>query len=228
MNDSAQTNSNVIVANANNWTPIPYESSEIDEVKRRASGTQNEKFRNVPDEFKNVDFENFKYPAVRLKNGEYDDLDPDNPLSGSQSFSISDILYVDLDIDNKKEAIVMLHAVGCGASCDGGRSIIYIYSSQKGKLKFITEIEMGSRSDGCSLKSFAVTNKKIIIEQFGRCTKKSYIDENKNHSCKFCAKDLTRSIYSIIDSKLTKESSVVIEVPERDVMGYDAEININE
>lgn len=227
-NSSSQINSTVSDANANKPMPIPNESDKIDGVRQKELDAQNEKFRVVPDEFKKVDFKNFKYPIVTLKNGEKDERNPKNPLAGGQSFTLSDVFYIDLNRDAKKEAIVMLYAVGCGGSCDGGRSIIYLYSSQNPKPKLIDEIEMGSRSGGCSLKSFSIKDKKITIEQFGRCTKKSHYDESSGYSCKFCVKDLTRSVYFIRNANLIEQSRTTIEEPERNVMNYHSEISISE
>jgi len=214
--------------NANNWTPRDGEAAKIDQNKRNELDAYNEKFRQAPEEFKNVDFENFKYPIVRLKNGEKDEHSPGNSLAGGQIFTLSDVFYIDLIGDPKKEAVVMLYVVGCGVSCDGGRDIIYFYSSQKGNLKLLDEIETGSKSNGCSLKSLSIKDKKIVTEQFGRCIKKSDADENKDYSCKFCVRDRTRSIYLFINGELHKESSEVTEISESDVMGYSPEISINE
>jgi len=121
----------------------------------------------------------------------------------------------------------MLYAVSCGGSCDGGRAIIHFYSSKEGKPKLIDWIETGSRSGSCSLKSFTIKNKKIFIEQFGRCSKDSRFEEDRLYSCKFCVEDLTRSVYSIKNAELVRESSEEIDTPETDVMNYLAEININ-
>ncbi len=219
-------NSNVV--NVNNWTRIIEEADKINKDKRKELDVQNEKFRQTPEEFKNVDFENFKYPIVSLENGEKDERNPKNPLAGGQSYTLSDVFYIDLIGDAKKEAVVMLYVVGCGASCDGGRDIIYFYSSQKGKTKLLDEIETGSKSGGCSLKSLIIKDKKIVTEQFGRCVKKSDSDENQDYSCKFCVRDRTRSIYSFANGELRRESNEVIEVSESDLMKYSPEINMNE
>jgi hypothetical protein len=213
--------------NANNWTKRP-EESKINLDKRKELDVQNEKFRRIPEEFKYVDFENFNYPVTRLKNGEKEERNPKNPLAGGQTFTLSNVFYIDLSGDGKTEAVVMLYAVGCGASCNGGRDIIYFYSSKNGQAKLLDQIEMGSKSGGCSLKSFGVENKKIIIEQFGRCIKKSETDENQGYLCKFCVRDRTRTEYSFVDGKLRKQSVDVTEVSESDVMNYQAEISISE
>lgn len=214
------------VANANQ-NQVPYQEYKVDQTKLQHLALQNEKFRQVPDEFKAVDFENFKYPHVRLKNGEYDDSDSNNPLAGHQSFSLGDVFYVDLNGDDKREAVVLISAVGCGASCDGGREIIYFYSSQNGKAKYLDSIETGANAGGCSLKSFTIENKKIIVEQFGRCVRDAAIDENKDYFCKFCVKDETRTVYSAGKSRLNKESSKITETGQINVMNSSALLSIN-
>lgn len=211
--------------NANNWKPIENEADKIDVNQRKELEVQNEKFRQVPGEFKKIDFKNFKYPSARLNNGEFTE---DDEYVGGTTFSFDDVFYVNLTDDEKPEAIVMLSAVRCGGSCDGGSSIIYFFQSNKGKAKLIDFIELGSRSGGCSLKSFSARDKKIFIEQFGKCAKDAKYEKNRSYTCKFCVKDLTRSVYSIKSTELVRESVEVIETPETNVMNYFAEISINE
>jgi hypothetical protein len=236
---SAVKNKNVLVkqnvaidnsndVNANNRMRRTEEAAKIDHDKRKELDVQNEKFRQTPEEFKDVDFENFKYPITHLKNGKKDERNPKNPLAGGQTFTLSDVFYIDLNGDRKKEAVVMLYAVGCGASCDGGKNIIYFYSPENGKAKLLDQIDTGSKSSGCSLKSLVIKNKKIITEQFGRCLKKSDTDENQGYSCKFCVRDRTRSVYSFANRELRRESNDVTEITESDVMNYQAEISISE
>ncbi|MDQ3713847.1 MAG: hypothetical protein M3388_16730 [Acidobacteriota bacterium] len=197
-NDTARpkpTVNNSNNANVNNWKPIQNEANKIDENKQKELDDQNEKFRQVPDEFIKIDFKNFKYPYARLKNGEY--IEERKNRSGGTTYSFDDVFFINLNGDKKKEAVVMLYAVSCGGSCDGGKSIVHFYSSEKSKPKLLDWIELGSRSGGCSLKSLKIVNKKIFIEQFGKCSKNSSYEENRVYSCKFCIKDLTCSVYTI-------------------------------
>jgi len=85
---STPTIENANNVNANNWQPIQYEADKIDKVKRAELDAQNEKFRQVPDEFKGVDFKNFKYPYARLKNGEY--VEEDKKHIGGTTYSFDD------------------------------------------------------------------------------------------------------------------------------------------
>ena len=73
-----------------------------------------------------------------------------------------------------------------------------------------------------------IKDKKIFIDQFGRCAKNSSQEEYQVYSCKFCVKDLTRSVYSIKNSELVRESSEEFETSETNVMNYFAELSINE
>lgn len=219
-----------IVDNANNVNfsnrkPIENEADKIDEDKRQELEVQNEKFRQVPNEFIKIDFENFKYPYARLKNGKYEEEDK---YIGGTTYYFNDAFFINLYGDEKKEAVVMLYAVSCGGSCDGGRSIIHIYSARNGKANLVDFIEFGSRSSSCSLKSFSIRNKKIFIEQFGKCAKNVSHQENTLYSCKFCVKDLTRSVYAIKNHELIRESVEEIDTPETNVMNCSAEISINE
>jgi len=228
-NDAARpkpTVNNVNNVNVNNWKPIQNEANKIDENKHKGLDAQNEKLRQVPDEFIKIDFKNFKYPYARLKNGEY--IEERKNRSGGITYSFDDVFFVNLNDDKKKEAVVMLYAVSCGGSCDGGKSIVHFYSSEKSKPKLVDWIELGSRSNGCSLKSLKIIEKKIFIEQFGRCSRTPRYEENRVYSCKFCVKDLTSSVYIIKNSELFREASEEIETSETNVMNYFAEISINE
>ncbi len=214
--------------NANTKGQYSYSDYKYDQSLLGKLSAENEKFRQVPDEFKSVYFENFKYDFGRLKNGELEKSQSNNPLDGSENFRLTDYFYVDLIGDSKKEAVVFTYRVTCGASCDGGADYVYFYSSRKGKPQLIDTLKTGSNSGGCSLKTFAIKNKKIIIEQFGRCVKDAAIDENKDYFCKFCVKDETHTIYSISKKGLKRESADIFETETINVMNSPAFISINE
>lgn len=216
---------NNVNVNDNNRKPIQNEADKIDENKRKELEIQNEKFRQIPEEFSKIDFRNFKYPYARLKNGEF--IEEDEYVGGT-TYYFDDVFFANLNGDKKKEAVVMLYAVSCGGSCDGGRSIIHIYSSQRGKAKLIDFIELGSRSSGCNLKSLIIKERKIHIEQFGKCSKNTKYEEYRLYSCKFCVEDLTCSVYSIKNSELARESVEEIETSETNVMNYQPEISFSD
>lgn len=209
-----------------NFQQLESEADKIDNSKRQESEVQNEKFRQIPDEFKNIDFKNFKYPVGNLKNGELKE-DGEKYLGGT-TYYFDKVFFLHLNNDNKNEAIVFLSAVSCGGSCDGGRSIVYFYSIKNGKPKLIDSLEMGSRSSGCSLKSFVLKDKKLFVEQFGKCKKEPTFNKDEIPSCKFCIKNQTRTVYHFDkNAKLVLDSIEEIEKPETNVMNYSAEINID-
>lgn len=54
------------------------------------------------------------------------------------------------------------------------------------------------------------------------------MQKDRLYSSKFCVKDLTRSIYSVKNSEIVRETVEEFESSETNVMGYFAEISINE
>lgn len=129
-NSSNQNNSvNQISSNTNAYA----EFQRINKENIEKLDIQNEKFKTVPEEFMNVDFENFTYPtdypkkSVSLKNGEFRyEIREKNALGGGW-FSFGVVYFVDFTGDNVKEAIVFLSRVDCGGSCDGGTVLMYVY-----------------------------------------------------------------------------------------------------
>jgi len=129
------------------------------------------RFRSIPGNFSEVDFENFSY-------GSYTSSDL-KPLSlnltdgkmwdDSGWFNLQDVYYKDLTGDGSPEAIVRILHLRCQGSCDGGADLFYIYSRRNGKLKNIWRYETGSYAYGCGLKSFALGNKQILLELKGPC-----------------------------------------------------------
>ena len=134
------------------------------------------RFRIVPGNFSDLDFQNFSY-------GDYSDgvyTSPDmRPLNltltdgkmwdASGWFNLQDVYYKDITGDGSPEAIVRLLHLRCSGSCDGGADLFYIYSRRNGKLKNIWQYETGSYAYGCGLKSFRVGNKQIVVQLFDRC-----------------------------------------------------------
>lgn len=213
--------------NSNKPLPVPVEQSNPSQFEAR-----NEKFRNVPEEFKLIDFEQMSYPYkfsyngrktnVALKDGKYE---YEEKPSGGGWFDLSDVFYVDLTNDKSPEAIVLLWHVSCGGSCDGGTALFYIYSLEKNKLKSLWRFESGSLAYGCGLKSFTVKDKKITMELFGRCFDKTKKSLSMN---KFQVKDTTRLTFGFDGKKIVEERKEYISTDVRNVMNYRVEISINE
>ena len=211
-----------------NFTPLSVEeSAKIEENKRK----DKKKLENIPDSFKKVDFKNFKYPAyhwsiniIPLKDGGYE---YDYPHSGGEIYGLDAVYYADLTGDTEKEAIVNLSVFSCGGSCDGGSDIFYVYAIKQNKLKLLWHFQTGSLAYGGGLKSFHVKNKKIVVEEFGRCSSE---EEKVNFLCtnKYAGKNVIRLTFGFNRKKIIQESKETIAAPVSNVMNYRAEIIINE
>lgn len=186
---------------------------------------ENKRFRIVPERFAKVDFQNFKYPFGRLKDGELDTRDPNDPVAGGMTFSLTDVFYVDLDANENEEAVVLMTAVGCGVSCDGGATVVYLYSIDVRTPKLRGKIDFGSRSSGCSLKSLVIENSKFEVVQFGKCKNGPYSDPTVP-KCKFCASGETNSTWIFKGGNLRRTTVEEHAAPEVDTMNYVSTITI--
>lgn len=228
VNKTAQPTPTVENANSNSNNQYSYTDYKVEQSLLDKLNEENEKFRQVPDEFKSVDFKNFKYDFGRLKDGELERNQTNDRLDGIFIYHFNDAFFVDLTNDEKKEAVVYLLRFGCGASCDGGAVHIYFFSSNDGEIRLIDTFESGSKSGGCSLKSITIRDKKIYLEQFGRCEKEQTYDKDNEYVCKFCAKDETHSTYSIVKSKLVRESIGTTETKSVNVLNSPTLISVND
>lgn len=207
-------------------SPVPVEKSNQSQFE-----AQNEKFRIVPEEFKQIDFKNLTYPYKFSYNGrkinfvlkdgkyKYDFND------GRGFFNFSDTFYIDLTNDGSPEAIVILWHISCGVSCDGGAPLFYIYRLRQSKLKSLWQFETGSLGYGCGLKSFTVQGGKITMELFGRCSDKM---EDSLSMGKFQVKDTTRVTFGFNGKKFVEEKKEFISTDVKSVLNYQSEISINE
>jgi hypothetical protein len=157
-----------------------------------------------------------------LKDGEYEYLDKKH--AAGIDYSLGEIFYLDLNGDNKKEAVVFLHSLSCGGSCSGGESTVYFFDAGNPKPAQLAAIDTGCASCGCDLKSFSIANKEIRIEQFGCADHKG----SKGLECKFCIEDRTITTYRFRGNKLHKISTQTVDTDMVDVMNYSAEISISE
>lgn len=215
------TNSNQIVVSE--LKPVSKEESDkIDETKQK----EVEKLIGVPDELKKVDFENFKYPDVELKEGEF--VIENQKDCDFQKYSLQGVYYVDLTNDNVKEAIAHLIYVTCGCgSCSGNHHSFYVYSIQKRRLKLLLDFQSGSMKYGNGLKSFIAKNKEITTEIFGICGEDKK-EENPKCFGAFRAQNIHRKTFTFDGKKMKETSSEVIQTEPTDVMQYTSEIDINE
>jgi len=153
-----------------------------------------ERFRIVPRNFSEVDFQNFSYGlysspelkplSLTLTDGKmWDD---------SGWFNLQDVYYQDITGDGSPEAIVRLLHLRCHGSCDGGSDLFYIYSRRNDKLKNIWRYETGSYAYGCGLKSITFGDKEITAQLFGRCSTQAMVSPGP---AKFLVEDLTFTIF---------------------------------
>lgn len=201
-------------------------------TKEAALGKPNEAFQVAPAEFNGVDFQNFSFlmPGSKLtwklKDGSYQ-YDIANDSRGWVKFA--DAFYLDLTGDETKEAIVMLSHVKCGASCNGGASIVYVFSADKSKPKMLWDFETGSLSSGCGLKSFNVKGKKLNFELFGNCADEgNKLIDGASDSKPFSFAGTTQFQFSYDGTKFIRESTNLVESPELDVKNHRAEIKVSE
>ncbi|HVE55836.1 MAG TPA: hypothetical protein VNB22_03345 [Pyrinomonadaceae bacterium] len=225
-------------SSANQNTDFIKAFEEAEKTQREKAGQleiQNEKFKTVPEEFKNIDFENFSYPTnypnktVTLKNGEYE---YENKKSlGGGTFSFSNVYFVDLTNDVKKEAFVFLWRVDCGGSCDGGAPLLYIYSANDRNPRLLWQLELGGMAYDCGLDSLTVSEKKIFFKVFGNCVEKNRelkIFENQYGPGKGASIGLTEFIYEFNGKKFVREKMEHDSGGKIFHMNHQPEISIND
>ena len=190
--------------------------------------------KEVPPEFKSVDFRNFTYPSslrgssITLKDGDHEYEDP---VSGGDRYHLQDVNYADVTGDGKKEAVVNVVRVICGGSCDGGSHLFYIYSAQQNRPRLLWRIESGSVAYGCGLKSFIVNRSTITLEAFRKCHLKSVFlasESNPKELGKFQAIGLTRFIFGFDGKNFVLKKREVSASVETDAKNYSPEIRVSD
>ena len=187
----------------------------------------NESYRVVPGDFKNIDFNNYRYGVYAFPNGPETDLTlfwgelklPDD----LGSFELKDVYYKDVTGDRQPEAIVRLSHVKCAGTCDGGSNLLYIYSKRDGKLTRIWAYETGSYANGCGLKSVMLGNKQLVLELFGRCPKPAM--ENPG-SQKFVVEDLTIILFEFDGDRFLTKTMEYVPEPARSVKNYEPDFQL--
>jgi len=183
---------------------------------------------NVSDDFDGIDFKNFSYPYrfssgkylnFRLKNGQYEYDFP----NARGLVELQHVYMADVTSDQRPEAIVMLLHATCGASCDGGSALFYIYSFRRGRLIPLWQYETGSFGYGCGLKSFSAKRGTMTFELFGRCSRRNQTDSSKG---KFLVKDVTRLTFKSNGNSFVLRKRQFFSSPERDVRNYQPEFNV--
>ena len=194
-----------------------------------------EKEVEVPTEFKGVDFKNFTYPSsferssIRLKDGKYENPRPE--FGGGDNFELSGVDFVDLTGDGKKEAVVQIFWVSCGASCDGGSNLLYVYSIRRNKLTLFWRIETGSTGYGGGLKSLIIKGRAITLELFNNCRFKGampVVTPTDGEFGKFSAMVFTRFQFEAGNKKVALKRREVFPYPSGNTLNYDGEISIGD
>lgn len=184
------------------------------EPSESSFGDPIERFRFVPENFREVDFKNFSYGINAIYDGKPVGLTlTDGELWNSSGwYKLQDVYYKDVTGDGLEEAIVRISRTRCGGgSCDGGAAKFYIYSSRNGKLKNIWQYETGSYAYGCGLKTFILGNKQMIMELFGQCASQAM---DRPGPEKFVVEDLTFLLFEFDGRRFrTKQIEFIPDLP---------------
>lgn len=211
--------------------------SSIESVTPQAVGNHNSAKaveREAPIAFREIDFKNHAYRVdrkwtIRLKYGRY--VHPNPEGGGGDTFYIQDIYYADLTGDGKEEAIVDLLQVSCGASCDGGSHLFYIFSNRGKRPKLVWRIRTGCLAYSCGLKSLIVEGSNIILETFRACKLVgSSLEEvygPDGDEAKFIANKYTQFRFQFRQRRFRLRSRQVFPNPQDDVKNYSSTISIN-
>jgi len=182
----------------------------------------------VSDDFNGIDFKNFSYPYrlssgkhlnFRLKNGQYEYDFP----NARGLVELQHVYIADVTSDRRPEAIVMLLHATCGASCDGGSALFYIYSFRRGRLTPLWQYETGSFGYGCGLKTFSAKRGTMTLELFGRCSRRNQTDSSTG---KFLVKDVTRLTFKSNGDGFVLRKRQFFSSPESDVRNYEPQFTV--
>lgn len=210
------------------YIPVPAECPSVEQPK--VSLDSSERFKLVPLNFMNVDFRNRSFGSytlssgkiidLALKGGDYDYKFKDGELGW---FHLRDVYFADVTGDDTPEAIVWLLHIQCGVSCDGGRSMFYVYTNHDGHPEQIWQYEAGSYDDLCGLKSITAMNKQIVLQMFGRCEPGSsqYSVRPKSEVA-----HVTMLNFRFNGQRFVKTQTEFISIPPTDVRTYEPQINI--
>jgi hypothetical protein len=176
--------------------------------------------KEIPTEFRDVDFKNFTYPMggllgnARLKDGHYEYENWKEHIFYTLDFEGAD--FTDLTGDGQKEAIVRLNGIAAGVSSDGGATLFYFYSPRRNRPRLFWKLDTGSLAYGCGLKSFVMRGQKITLEVYRKCRFDGESVEREpapEQLGKYEAKALTRFLLEFDGRKFVER--------RREVLPYD-------
>jgi hypothetical protein len=196
------------------------------------------KNKNVPPEFKGIDFRNFTYQTkwrnrrVRLTNGEY--VHPEG--AGGDTYTFDSVDFANLHDGGKAIAVVRLLLVSCGVSCDGGSHLFYFYRIRQRKPLLFWRIETGSLAYECGLKSFDLSQRKLTLEVFRTCQSKGSSIQLSNDpdagedesGGKYLAHSFTRFVFEFNNGRFIKRRRQILPNPNPDTGNYEQQISIRD
>ena len=224
-------------ADTANQTPPPTPTPAL-VADNAPSNSDNEAALEAPPEFKEIDFKNFSYPTnlrgeIRLRDGKSEHKNQEG--GGGGTYHFRSIGFADLIGDARKEAVVELIQVSCGASCDGGSSLFYFYSLQKQPSLF-WRIETGSLGYGeCGLKSFLLAKRTVTLEVFQTCRirgtkfQPAFGLNQNDENCqvrKYTANTFSRFEFEFRSGKVMRRERKVLPYPPCEIGNYKATVNI--
>ena len=191
----------------------------------------NEPFRYAPKMFQVYDFKNRSYGNYKLSDGKEVDLALINGRfrqygNTSHWFDLNDVFYSDVTGDGAVEAIALLTHLECSSSaCDGGKSLIYIYSLDNGSFDEILKYESGSGINGCSVKSLIVKKRQFALELFGRCPEPTTVTADNVRRETY---DLTRVDFRFDGKQLVSRKKTYFTVPDCGEVTSGVQVRISE
>lgn len=228
--DRPTTGGDSVNTNVNLWH-VPSNTVEqrpTDRIERTGKGK-------APRAFRRIDFKNLSYPIswrreiVKLKDGGREYYGHKN--LGNGWFRLRNVSYVDATGDGRKEAVVEIHAVLCGVSCDGGSHLFYFYTVRKNRLRLLWRFETGSLGYGCGLKSFELSGRKLTLEVFNGCIFKGSVleprFEGETREGKFVAQIFTRYVLELKAGYPIVKKREVFPYPQEDVKNCSPTVRIS-
>lgn len=215
-------------------TGMPLTTAAPEAVRVDAS-EEPKQSKETPRAFRKIDFKNLSYQIswnnerISLQDGKREYYQHKN--LGNGWFELEDVYYGDVTGDEREEAVVVLTAVLCGVSCDGGSALFYFYSVEKGALKLLWRFETGSLAYGCGLKSFGLEKRRIALEVFNTCFFNGAILEPRGHleerARKFYAESVTRFLFEFKEGKPVMRKRIILPSFRQELRSYSAQISIN-
>ena len=211
---------------------LPVQPPNVDtEVPAPPPPDVNQRFRFAPKMFQVYDFKNRSYGNYKLSDGKEVDLTLTNGQfrqygTSSHWFDLNGVFYTDVTGKGGVEAIALLTHLECSSSaCDGGKTLIYVYSLDNGNFDEILKYESGSGINGCSVKSLIVKNRQFALELFGRCPEPTTVTADNVRRETY---DLTRVDFRFDGKQLVSRNKTYFTVPDCGEVTSGVQVRISE